>query len=359
MLSLVRPTVWSEVIGQDSITKDLQSRLLNTKTFPQAILLTGPTGTGKTSCATLIARTIVCEKPVNGNPCNQCSMCKRTASESWDTTDIIMLDSAKLLKTDLVELDDLVSYSPHFSDRKVILIEEVQELSAKYQNTFLKLLESNLPHVVFVFTTMDFGKITKAIYTRCQRYAFKTPSHSDIAKFLFGQLPEKLLNNPQFVGETIFLLAEAAENSYRGALQVLDRAISSDITTPEQVKEEFALITDASIQEYMKSVLDGCADHIPAIRKESPGFFFKSMHFLCRVKQAQLTGSFNDDSQGMMSFFSKHPNVDKLLTLYRTVLERGYSDDVFMLSLYEFVTQIKAASAVPAGVRPQVRPTRG
>jgi len=278
--------------------------------------------------------------------------------EAWESTDVVLVDSTKVLaKSDLIEqLEETLAYEPQFGDRKVILIEEVQDLMAKYQNTFLKMLEAQIDHAVFIFTTMEVGKLGKAFRQRCQQYTLKVPSHVEVAQYLFTLLPPDLLSNEQFLKETIFLIAEAGENSYRGALQVLDRVIASGFTTPEQVKEEFAIVSEASIQTAFRSILSGSADSIPLIRKEGSSFFFKSMHFLFRVKQAQLTGNMNDDASGVLGYFAAQPFLNRLFSLYRTVLERGYSDDVFMMGLYELVTEIQAYSRTPAGVH--VRPTR-
>ena len=177
-----RPKTFSEVIGQKHITETLQRQVAEGR-LSHAYLFTGTRGTGKTTCAKILAKAVNCEHPVNGDPCNQCPSC--LGIDSGSLLDVLELDAASNNGVDQVRaLRDEAIYSPAHVKYRVYIVDEVHMLSTAAFNALLKILEEPPAHLIFILATTELQKVPATILSRCQRYAFKRILPKDIAERL-------------------------------------------------------------------------------------------------------------------------------------------------------------------------------
>ena len=166
-----RPKTFSDVVGQEHVTETLQRQVAEGR-LSHAYLFTGTRGTGKTTCAKILAKAVNCEHPENGNPCNKCSSC--LGIESGGFLDVMELDAASNNGVDHVRaLRDEAIYSPAQVKKRVYIIDEVHMLSIAAFNALLKILEEPPEHLMFILATTELHKVPATILSRCQRFAFR------------------------------------------------------------------------------------------------------------------------------------------------------------------------------------------
>lgn len=228
-----RPQTFSEVVGQDHITKTLKNELAQNK-IVHAYLFTGTRGTGKTSCAKILAKAVNCLSPVGGDPCNSCDMC-RLIDES-EVTDICEIDAASNNGVDSIrELREQVNFAPAAAKYRVYIIDEVHMLSQGAFNALLKTLEEPPEHVVFILATTEVHKLPATILSRCQRFDFKRIDPEKICERLLYIAKCENINLSE---EAAVLIAGAADGGMRDAVSLLDLcASSSNDITEETVSE--------------------------------------------------------------------------------------------------------------------------
>lgn len=213
-----RPRTFDDVVGQSHITETLKRQVAEGR-LSHAYLFTGTRGTGKTSCAKILARAVNCEHPVNGSPCNECDACR--GIESGAVMDVLELDAASNNGVDQVRaLRDEAVYSPAAVRKRVYIIDEVHMLSNQAFNALLKILEEPPAHLIFILATTEVHKVLPTIKSRCQQFAFKRISPTDIAqrlKYVAGEEKIPLTN------EGAALLARLADGGMRDALSLLDQ----------------------------------------------------------------------------------------------------------------------------------------
>lgn len=216
-----RPQTFEDLVGQDMITKTLKNALA-TKQTTHAYLFAGPRGTGKTSCAKLFAKALNCPNQVNGDPCNECEICK--AITAGRLNDVIEIDAASNNGVEEIrDIRDKVKYAPTQADYKVYIIDEVHMLSTSAFNALLKTLEEPPANVVFILATTDPHKIPATIISRTQRFDFKRITSGAILERM-----EYILKQKQFEydEQALNLIARAAEGGMRDALSILDQVLS-------------------------------------------------------------------------------------------------------------------------------------
>lgn len=216
-----RPQTFEDLVGQDMITKTLKSALA-TKQTTHAYLFAGPRGTGKTSCAKLFAKALNCPNQVNGDPCNECEICK--AITAGRLNDVIEIDAASNNGVEEIrDIRDKVKYAPTQADYKVYIIDEVHMLSTSAFNALLKTLEEPPANVVFILATTDPHKIPATIISRTQRFDFKRITSGAILERM-----EYILKQKQFEydEQALNVIARAAEGGMRDALSILDQVLS-------------------------------------------------------------------------------------------------------------------------------------
>ena len=216
-----RPQIFEELVGQMHISQTLLNALRNDRT-PHALLFTGPRGTGKTSTARILAKSLRCPKAKDFVPCGECSECQDIAQGR--SIDVVEIDGASNNGVDAIrELRESVGFMPSSGRYKVYIIDEVHMLSGSAFNALLKTLEEPPSHVVFVMATTEVQKIPNTILSRCQRYDFRKIATRLIADHL-GEICKK--ENVKAESEAIWAIARQGEGSMRDSQSLLDQVIS-------------------------------------------------------------------------------------------------------------------------------------
>ena len=212
-----RPKTFSEVCGQDHITSVLKYEVANAK-VSHAYLFCGSRGTGKTTCAKILARAVNCENPVNGDPCGVCESCLAIGNDA--ATDIIEMDAASNNGVDYIrDIRDEVVYTPAMLKYRVYIIDEVHMLSSGAFNALLKTLEEPPAHVIFILATTELQKIPATILSRCQRFDFRRITTGVIAsrlKFIAGE------EGITVSDEAVSMLSRLAAGGMRDAVSLLE-----------------------------------------------------------------------------------------------------------------------------------------
>lgn len=226
-----RPQTFSDVVGQSHITVTLCNELKAGK-LAHAYLFTGSRGTGKTSCAKILAKAVNCEHPIDGNPCNECEVCR--GIDSGAILDVVEIDAASNNGVDNIrDLREEANYTPVRAKYRVYIIDEVHMLSVGAFNALLKTLEEPPEHVKFILATTEVHKLPATILSRCQRFDFKRIEPEDIA----GRL-NFVAKGEGFTidDEAAMLIARVADGGMRDALSLLDQcAGQSDRVTAQLV----------------------------------------------------------------------------------------------------------------------------
>ena len=215
-----RPLNFSEMVGQEHITRTLKNQIIANR-VGHAYLFNGGRGTGKTSAAKILARAINCLNPKDGEPCNECEICKGAISGSL--TDIVEMDAASNNSVeDIRSIREEVNFLPTKAKYRVYIIDEVHMLSTGAFNALLKTLEEPPEHVKFILATTEPQKLPATILSRCQRFDFKRISNQDIIKRLEIVCKE---SNIEITKEALEIIAILSEGAMRDALSILERCI--------------------------------------------------------------------------------------------------------------------------------------
>ena len=215
-----RPLNFSEMVGQEHITRTLKNQIIANR-VGHAYLFNGGRGTGKTSAAKILARAINCLNPKDGEPCNECEICKGAISGSL--TDIVEMDAASNNSVeDIRSIREEVNFLPTKAKYRVYIIDEVHMLSTGAFNALLKTLEEPPEHVKFILATTEPQKLPATILSRCQRFDFKKISNEDIIKRLEIVCKE---SNIEITKEALNVIAILSEGAMRDALSILERCI--------------------------------------------------------------------------------------------------------------------------------------
>ena len=217
-----RPKTFADVVGQERITETLQRQVAEGR-LSHAYLFTGTRGTGKTTCAKILARAVNCEQPENGNPCNRCPSC--LGIESGRFLDVVELDAASNNGVDSVRaLRDEAIYSPAQVKKRVYIVDEVHMLSTPAFNALLKILEEPPEHLMFILATTELHKVPATILSRCQRFSFRRIRPQDIVGRLNYIAQQEHIDLKE---DGAALLARLSDGALRDALSLLDQCAAA------------------------------------------------------------------------------------------------------------------------------------
>ena len=227
-----RPQTFDDVVGQLSVTQTLKNQIL-TGHLSHAYLFTGTRGTGKTSCAKILAKAVNCENPIDGNPCNHCAACR--SIDSGACMDVLEIDAASNNGVDSIRaLRDDAQFTPSEVKTRVYIIDEVHMLSTSAFNALLKIIEEPPAHLLFILATTELQSIPATILSRCQRFSFRRITPADItARLNYIAYQEHITLEP----EAASFLARLADGGLRDAVSLLDQCASAttEAVTVDQV----------------------------------------------------------------------------------------------------------------------------
>ncbi|NNU78572.1 DNA polymerase III subunit gamma/tau [Clostridium estertheticum] len=248
-----RPRTFGDVVGQEHVTITLKNQI-NNERIAHAYLLCGTRGTGKTSTAKILAKAVNCLNSDNGEPCNECEMCKKI--NAGTAIDVTELDAASHNGVDNIrDIIEDVQYPPQEAKYKVYIIDEVHMLSIGAVNAFLKTLEEPPSNIIFILATTDPQKLPITILSRCQRFDFKRIKSLDI----FDRLRKIVTEQGVFAEDnSLKLISRVSDGAMRDALSILDQAISMNEGSVEydNVVEMLGLVTNESLIKLSDSIID-------------------------------------------------------------------------------------------------------
>lgn len=255
-----RPDTFSEVKGQEHIVTTLTNQIKADR-IGHAYLFCGTRGTGKTTVAKILAKAVNCEHPVDGNPCNECSVCKGISEGT--SMNVIEIDAASNNGVDNIrEIREEVSYRPTQGRYKVYIIDEVHMLSTGAFNALLKTLEEPPSYVIFILATTEVHKIPITILSRCQRYDFRRITIDTIAARL-RELTE--IEKVDVEERAVRYIAKAADGSMRDALSLLDQCIAfylGETLTYDKVLKNLGAVDTEVFGQLLRHI---AADEVTAV----------------------------------------------------------------------------------------------
>jgi len=253
------PRRWDLVKYQDNTVNTLKSMISNNKE-PKSVLFIGKTGTGKTTIAKIYAASLVCKNLEEGNPCGKCDNCLDIFNDIFSRS-VRYINGVIDSGIDFYrkELENLIGFSSFFSDRKVIIIDEVHGLSKESLQSFLLPTESKvIKDVYFIFATTEGKQVKETLSTRCIDFKLNQPSELDIANLLALKISELKIRLPKdFIAECCYEIACYSNGSIRSAYNTLEKVINSKIYDINKVIELFNSTEETNIFSFVKNYLEG------------------------------------------------------------------------------------------------------
>lgn len=322
-----RPKTFDDVIGQDHITKTLKSEVMSGR-ISHAYLFTGSRGTGKTSCAKILAKAVNCLSPVDGNPCLNCEICKSIESET--VLDIVEIDAASNNGVENIRsMREEVVFSPTKCKYRVYIVDEVHMLSTGAFNAFLKVLEEPPPHVIFVLATTEVHKLPATIISRCQRFDFYRITPEDILKRI-KYICEK--ENIKIDDGAAKIISQSADGAMRDALSILDQCANAcqNSVDEESVKKILGITGSEYVSDMAGFIFSNkpaeCLNLIDKMHRESKNmlrFFEEITEYFRNLMICKVTGN-------SPTFKSEKINLNKinLCDILRTldILQESYKN---------------------------------
>lgn len=247
-----RPAVFTDVSGQEHITSTLQNEVSSGR-LNHAYLFTGSRGTGKTTCAKILAKAVNCLNPQNGNPCGECEICK--GIDDGSILDIVEMDAASNRKIDDIrQIIDEVQFKPAKCKYRVYIVDEVHMLTTEAFNALLKTLEEPPEHVIFILATTEVHKLPQTIRSRCQRFDFhRIPPKAiaDRVEYVVSQ------ENAEITESAALMLASVADGALRDALSLLDSCLAVSTHIDEEVVRNAAgLVSKTYLFELATAIIN-------------------------------------------------------------------------------------------------------
>ena len=317
-----RPQTFSEMVGQEHITRTLRNQIIANR-VGHAYLFNGGRGTGKTTSAKVLARAINCLNPNDGEPCNECEICK--AAINGSLTDIVEMDAASNNSVeDIRSIREEVNFLPTKAKYRVYIIDEVHMLSQGAFNALLKTLEEPPEHVKFILATTEPQKLPATILSRCQRFDFKRISNEDIIKRLEIVCKESNINATK---QALNIIAALSEGAMRDALSILERCIqdgANDIDE-DRIKELVGIPKLTYIHSISEAIIeyniDEAMDSITKVLDEGKDLnnllweIIKYIKDILMVKTNQKLSIYNDSDFARLQELANKVSKERAINL--------------------------------------------
>ena len=323
-----RPLNFSEMVGQEHITDTLRKQIVAGR-VGHAYLFNGGRGTGKTSAAKILARAVNCLNPHDGEPCNECEICKSIISGSL--TDVVEMDAASNNSVDDIRgIREEVNFLPTRAKYRVYIIDEVHMLSTGAFNALLKTLEEPPEHVKFILATTEPQKLPATILSRCQRFDFKRISNEDVIKRLKIICTESKIDITE---DALRMIAILSEGAMRDAISILERCIGEQkgIIDENQVRDLVGIPQTTQIYLIVKSIIQ-CnvdklleeADKIINQGKDIDNFLWEIIKYVKDIlvyKTSNILELYNEQEKKQIDELSKSITKERLLYLIYNLSE--------------------------------------
>jgi len=317
-----RPKLFSEVVGQEHVTKTLQNEIKLNR-IGHAYLFIGSRGTGKTSCAKIFAKAVNCLENVEGNPCGRCEICDEI--DKSKIMDIVELDAASNNGVnDIREICDSANFTPAKAKYRVYIIDEVHMLSQGAFNALLKTLEEPPSHVIFILATTEVNKIPATILSRCQRFEFNKIKSEDIKERLIYIATKE---NIELSENAASIIARLSDGAMRDALTILDKCmgVTTNITE-EEVANIVGIESSENLFQLAKSIVDQKIDEVfeivEKLNKGSKNFsniceeminLFRNIMILKSVDNSMELMSISSDEYKKLKALAEKISIDKVI----------------------------------------------
>lgn len=317
-----RPLNFYEMVGQEHITKTLKNQIISNR-VGHAYLFNGGRGTGKTSAAKILARAINCLNSKDGEPCNECEICKGALSGAL--TDIVEMDAASNNSVeDIRSIREEVNFLPTKAKYRVYIIDEVHMLSTGAFNALLKTLEEPPEHVKFILATTEPQKLPATILSRCQRFDFKRISNEDIIKRLKIVCEE---SNIEITEEALNIIASFSEGAMRDALSILERCIQDGDNKIEanKIKELIGIPKTIYVHKIVEAIIKydidnslKVANEILEEGKDINNLLWEIVKYIKDILVYKATGKleiYNDEEKNQIKEISEIIEKERLINL--------------------------------------------
>ncbi len=358
----LRPRKFSDIYNQVGVVTELTKRA-SSHEWPQAMLFKGPSGTGKTTAALVTAMSINCKKPDEaGNPCCKCSSCMSIIEERFDRDTVVLDGSSFSGKDDVVAFGQIAESMPMYDKKKILIIEESDQLSASAKNAMLKLLEKPRDHVVFILLSMVNSGIPPAIQSRCQTFTFKPFTTKDIM-FALKDVMDKTgvwvdESIPQsFKLQGVAAIATSARGSLREAIQAYEKCLVGKYYTADAIRENLGIVDEEAMSGLIRKLLNRDPTFLNDVYSLDVNDFFPIAYStLTDALIYKITGATkNNYYENIIAEFSASPNLDELIGIFNMISENPRPYIVrpyFYAKLTQFITSrrmTETAAPRPAG----------
>lgn len=370
----MRPRTFGDVYGLDKIKKYFYKCSID-RSYPTAMLFNGMYGCGKTTSASIVAAMISCEHPVEVkddkgkvigyDPCGTCPACKAILEEKFNR-ECMQIDGGQASKSDIIETITNFVATPPFKDRaKIVIVEELQELSTSAKNSLLKLIETRRPNIHYIFTSMESLK-GSGLVSRCVNFKFPYTKVEDTMYFLKQTLERAGLWSSDkipmsFKTEGLQMIAINSEGSLRTAMQILQQALKMEAYSIQEIQEFCGLENIGGFYDTLLRVLNGenseeLFDEI-INTQDYPGTFALSMKVISDAESFRIFG----DVPGSAEFFKRqaaqlcsHPNFPILREGLKKLQEENNSymkKSVYVIGMCDIIEKCRNATAAPTSRR--------
>ncbi len=317
-----RPVTFSEMVGQEPITKTLKNQIISDR-VGHAYLFNGGRGTGKTSAAKILARAINCLNPKDGEPCNECEICKGAIAGS--ITDIVEMDAASNNSVeDIRSIREEVNFLPTKAKYRVYIIDEVHMLSTGAFNALLKTLEEPPEHVKFILATTEPQKLPATILSRCQRFDFKRIANEDIIKRLEIVCKESKIEATK---GALSIIATLSEGAMRDSLSILERCVQDgdNKIDEDKIKDLVGIpkvtFVNGIIQAVLEYDVNKALENVEAVLEEGKDinyFIWEMIKYVKDILVFQATGKlelYSEEELNVIKNISEKVAKNRLVNL--------------------------------------------